>query len=256
MDSSKEQGGQGEGNMSISDIWKEVGQWLIDEKRETFLVEVSDKLRNNGMPFIELSSWLVRNASQEARAKAALNLADYYAGIGDLGLAKIYIAMAANKKIPDDDVLRVEVKILYAGGKRTLALDKLVQIRKIEKNDIEMLGNIIFDIRNPESSSVKKGIEFYEKALKESDWDAELYIRLADLLDASGRKSEAVSYYRIAHEKNPEDEWAMYRIGSRSSGDESEAMYGQLQNGESLLGRIATTELIGMNILEKVREVY
>ncbi|UCH81502.1 MAG: tetratricopeptide repeat protein [Nitrospiraceae bacterium] len=256
LESGKDDDGQQKDKMSVSDIWKEVGQWLIDEKRESFLVDVSDKLRNNGLLFLELSSWLVKNASQETKAVAALNLADYYADIGEISLAKIYIAMAVNKKIPDDDVLRTEVKILNASGKRKLAIDKLVQMRNIQDRDIEMLGNIIFNIRNPESATVKKGIEFYEKVVSKSDWNAEVYTRLADLMDASGRTSDAIKYYRIAHEKNPEDEWTMYRIGRWSTGDESEKMYSQLQDNESLLGRVAKTELTGMNILNKIHEVY
>jgi len=242
--------------MNVADIWKEVGQWLVDEKREKFLVTVSESLRNYGMPFIELSEWLVKNASQGSKGRAALNLADYYAGIGELSMAKIYISMAINKQLPADDVLRVEVKILSAGGKRKMAIDKLVQIREIEKEDIEMLGNIIFDIHNPNSKTVQKGIKFYEKILAKSDWDADLYISLADILDASDRGQEAAEYYRIAHNKNPDDEWAIYRIGRWSSENESERMFTMLQDGDSLLSRVAKTELAGMNILNKVNEVF
>ena len=242
--------------MNVADIWKEVGQWLVDEKREKFLITVSESLRNYGMPFIELSEWLIKNASQESKGKAALNLADYYAGIGENSLAKIYIAMAMNKKLPADDVLRVEVKILNASGKRKMAIDKLVQMENILKEDVVMLGNIIFDIHNPESETVQKGIDFYKKILATTDWDADVYIRLADILDASGRVTEAIEYYRIAHNKNPDDEWAIYRIGRWSDRNESEKMFSILQNGDSLLSRIAKTELTGMNILSKVNEVY
>ncbi len=242
--------------MHVADIWKEVGQWLVHEKREEFLVTVSESLRNYRMPFIELSEWLIQNASQGSRGRVALNLADYYAGIGEISMAKMYITMAMNKQLPADDVLRVEVKILSASGKRKMALDKLVEIEHIGKEDVVMLGNIMFDIRNPNSITVQKGIEFYKKVLAESDWDADAYIRLADILDASGRGSEAAEYYRIAHKKNPEDEWAIYRIGRWSDRDESEKMFSILQNGDSLISRFAKTELTRINIVNKVNEVY
>jgi tetratricopeptide (TPR) repeat protein len=137
-----------------------------------------------------------------------------------------------------------------------MAMDKLVEIEHIEKDDIVMLGNIMFDIRNPESATVQKGIEFYKKVLDESDWDADAYIRLADILDASGRGSEAAKYYRIAYTKNPEDEWAIYRIGRWSDRNESEKMFSILQNGDSLLSRVAKTELTRINIINKVNEVF
>ena len=119
-----------------------------------------------------------------------------------------------------------------------------------------MLGNIMFDIRNPKSETVQKGIEFYKKVLAASDWDADVYIRLADILDASGRGSEAAEYYRIAHKKNPGDEWAMYRIGRWSGRDESEKMFSILQNGDSLISRFAKTELSRINIVNKINEVF
>jgi len=242
--------------MHVVDIWKEVGQWLVDEKREEFLVKVSEKLRNYGMPFIELSGWLIKNASQGSKGRVALNLADYYAGIGEISMAKMYIAKALNKNLPADDVLRVEVKILSASGKRKMAIEKLVQIKDIKNEDLMMLGNIIFDIHNPESETVQKGIDFYKDVLVKSDWDANVYIRLADILDAAGRGSEAMEYYRIAHNKNPDDEWAIYRIGRWSGRNESEKMFSMLQNGDSLLSRAAKTEMTRINILNKVNEVF
>ena len=256
LDSPHETDKEDTNKMNVAEIWKEVGQWLVDEKREKFLVSVSEKLRNYGMPFIELSGWIIKNASHGARGTVALNLADYYAGIGEISMAKLYLAMAINKKLPADDVLRVEVKILSASGKRKMAMDKLVQIKNIGKEDIVMLGNVMFDIRNPKSKTVQKGIEFYKKVLAKSDWDADAYIRLADILDMSGRGSEAMEYYRIALKKDPDNEWAIYRIGRWSDRNESKEMFSMLQNGDSLLSRIAKTELTGMNILNKVREVY
>ncbi len=244
------------GRMNIADIWKEVGPWLVDEKREAFLVQVSERLRNYGMPFIDLSGWLIKNASQGSRGRVALNLADYYAGIGEMNMANMYITMAMNKQLPSDDLLRVEVKILHGTGKLEKAMDRLVRIEHIKTEDVLMLGHILSDIHDPASETLRRGIDFYKEVLNNDDWGADTYISLGDILDASGRRTEAVKYYRIAHKKDPDDEWTIYRIGRSTGREESEKMYTMLQGGDSLLSRVAETELTGIHILNKVNEVY
>ncbi|GBD96507.1 MAG TPA: tetratricopeptide repeat protein [Nitrospirae bacterium] len=257
---------EGNGNeVEFVSLWNEVGPLLIDETREEFLVMVAQKLRYEGRPFLTLSSWLVEHGTYRAKVKAAVDLADYYAGIGNIGMSRKYISIAnlANAvstakefKESKDDILRVEAKIKYAMGDQKAAFEKIRAIRKFRESDLEQLGNIISRISSPDSKDMKEAVAFYEKKLNESVWDADYYIKLADILYLNNEKNRSLKYYRIAYQKNPADEWAAYRLGQGAGMPESKNMFSRLQEGDTMLSRLAKTRLFEMDLMNKVKEVY
>lgn len=244
------------GGLTFVTLWNDVGQWLVDETREEFLLKVVKRLRHEGKPFIDLCSWLVENGSQHARGKAAADLADYYIGTGNAEISRDYINIAKDSKESGDAVLRVEARVLHMEGNQTAALKQIIMIKEIEKSDLDLLGNIISGINDPGSKEVQKAIAFYEKALNESDGDAENYAALADILYANNDRSKSLKYYRIAKEKSPDNEWVMYRVARDAGMPEAEDILNRLQKGDNLYGRLAKSKLTEMALLNKVKEMY
>ncbi|HBH60530.1 MAG TPA: hypothetical protein DDX85_02060 [Nitrospiraceae bacterium] len=249
-------GNSSQDGMAFVTLWNDVGQWLVDETREEFLLKVARRLRHEGKPFIDLCSWLVEHASEHARGKAAIDLADYYAGIGNTAMSRDYINIAKDARETGDAALRVEAKILHSEGERIAALKQIMMIKEIENSDLVLLDNIISGIHDPGIREVQKAIAFYEKTINESSWDAENYIHLADMLYANDERSKALKYYRIAYKMNPENEWVMYRLIQDADTPEAEDMFSRLQQGDNLYGRLAKSKQMEMSLMNKIREVY
>jgi tetratricopeptide (TPR) repeat protein len=237
-------------------LWSEVGQWLVDGTREEFLLKVVKRLRHEGKPFVDLCSWLVENASENVRGKAAVDLADYYSGIGNADMSREYIDVAKSTRETGDTVLRVEAKILRSEGEQTAALQQIMMIKEIEKGDLLLLGNIISDIDDSEMKDVQRAIAFYENKLNGADWDAEAYIDFADILYATDDTNKSLKYYRIAGEKSPENEWVMYRLARDTAMPGSEDILNRLQKGDNLFARLAKSKLMEMSLMNRVKEVY
>ena len=244
----------GSDDVQFLTLWNEVGQWLIDETREEFLLKVSEILRYEGKPFLELASWLVENGSKNARMIAAIDLADYYIGIGNVEHARKYMNRVYKARVSNDASLRVEAKILRSTGNYKQALKKIMLIKKPEDVDLDAVGNIISGLKKSEERL--KAVAFYERVLNSSDWDAKKYNRIADILYTNDEKGKALKYYRIAYEKKPEDEWTAYRIGHDGSMNESKEIFGRMEKGDTLLSRLAKTRLIEIDLINKVKEVY
>ncbi len=245
-----------ESDLKLVDLWNQVGQWLIDESREDFLVTVAGKLRNEGKPFIDLCLWLVANGSQHAKGTAAVALADYNIGIGNNEMSKKYIAIAKESEKSGDDVLRVEARIYLSEDRKEAALKKILMIKNIEKEDLGQLAGIISDLRQRGSVKVKDALVFYEGALKKSDGNAEDYTNLADILYSMGERGKALEYYKLAYARQPDDEWAMYRVGRDASNPESRDILDRLQNGDTLFGRLAKSKLMEITLQSRVQEVF
>lgn len=237
-------------------LWNDVGQWLVDDTREVFLLKVAKRLRHEGKPFIDLCTWLVENASEGTRGIAAIDLADYYSGIGNTAISREYINIAKDSGESGDAALRVEAKILHSEGEETAAIKKILMIKEIEKSDLVLLGNVISGIKDPGMKEVEKAVAFYEKTLNESSWDAVNYIQLADIFYVRGDGDKAVKYYRMAYKIKPDNQWVMYRLGRDTDMPEAADMFSRLQKGDSLYGRLAKTRLMEISLMNKVKEVY
>ncbi|MBI5409574.1 MAG: tetratricopeptide repeat protein [Nitrospirae bacterium] len=246
------------GTIRFTDLWKEVGQWMLDPAREEFLLKIAKRLKPEGRPFLELCSWLVENTSGKARTRAALELADYYVGMGNIPAAGQYIAIFKDSKTREagDDVLRIEARIKQANGEIEQALKNLMQVKEFEHKDFQLLGKIINDLKASQSRNAQTAVSLYEKMIKKYDGEAEDYIILADIYYENEKDEKALEYYKAAYEKDPGDEWAMYRIGSIEGPADENEMLDKLQKGDTLLGRLAKTKLKGISIFNKIDEVY
>jgi hypothetical protein len=222
---------------------------------------MAKSLKPEGKPFLQLCSWLVENTSGHVRQTAALDLADYYAGLEDIRLAEKYITVVkeTNRELKakqsNDSVLRIEAKINQGNKNTDQALKNIMAIKEFEKGDFKLLGKIISDLKQSGSHNVHQATALYEKMINKYDGEADDYVRLADILYDTDEES-ALDYYRTAHEKNPEDEWTIYRIGLIVDMPETSNMLGQLQKGDNLLNRMAKTKLMEINLLNKINEVY
>ncbi len=241
-------------NIAFITLWREVGQWLIDERRADFLIQVSEKLRSEGQSFLTLSTWLVENAPKKVRTRAAIDLADYFIGIGNVEETRKYMDIAKRADSKSDALLRVEAKVLYSDGEYRRALGKLMSIGKFEARDLDQVGNLITKLGT--ASERLEAVAFYETILNSNDWAADSYNRMGDILLTNDEKSKALKYYKIALKKSPEDEWAAYRVGNDGEAQESKKMFDQLKTSDSMLGRLARTKIMEIDLLNKVKEVY
>jgi len=247
---------EGSDEMTFLELWKEVDMWLMDESREEFLLRIARRLRYEGKPFITLSRWLIENGSSKARVKAAVALADYYIGIGKIALAEAFMTRAIDIEKPDDDALRVKAKILRAKEDYMSAVQTISRIKNFGNEDLTFTGSILLDMDNTKSAQKDEAITFYENKLNASEWDADHYVMLADILYKNKSLAKALKYYRIAYKINPDDEWILYRIGRNESGQQSEKLFERLDKGGTMLGRLSKSKLLEINLLNKVREVY
>jgi len=242
--------------MNFLEIWNEMGKWLLEESREEFLLRMAKRLRYEGEPFIKLSVWLIEHGSSKARVKASVGLADYFISIGKIGMAEAYMTRAVDIEKPDDEALRVKAKILRAKSEYMNAVRTVESIKNFGKEDLMFTGTVLLDMDNAKSAQTDKVIAFYESRLNSGEWDADHYVRIADILYKNNEKGKALEYYRKAYALNPDDEWISYRIGRAESGTESKELYSKLDKGGSMLGRLAKSKLMEINLLNKVREVY
>ncbi|RJQ22409.1 MAG: hypothetical protein C4560_02470 [Nitrospiraceae bacterium] len=246
------------GDVRFTDLWREFGQWMLDGSREEFLMKIARRLKPEGKPFIDLCSWLVENTQGKAKTAAAIELAEYYAGLDRMQQAEKYLGMVRDSKVREtgDDVFRLEAKINQAAKNTDLAFRNLAAIKEFESGDFKLLGRVITGMKEAQSDNVQKAVALYEKMINKFDADAGDYVRLADIYYDYEKDDKALAYYRAAYEKNPGDEWAMYRIGSIVGTPETNEMFGKLQKGDTLISRLAKTKLRGMNILNRIDEVY
>jgi len=250
-----------EGELRFMDLWREVGQWMLDESRGEFLLKMAKSLKPEGKPFVQLCAWLAENGSGKVKVTAALDLADYYAGIEDLQLAEKYftIVKETNKELEvtksNDSVLRIEAKIDEGHKNVERALKNIMAVNEFDKRDYKLLGEIIADLKQNGSNNIKQAVTFYEKMINKFDGEAEDYVRLADIMYDTDEE-KALTYYRTAYEKNPQDKWTIYRIGLIVDMPETSKMLSKLQNGDDLLSRFAKTKLMEIDLLNRINEVY
>jgi len=133
------------------------------------------------------------------------------------------------------------------------AIKTMKKIRRFREVDFQILGNILYDMLDVQAQGLEEGISLYREALKKGDWGADAYTRIADILYALDRRKEASQYIKIAYQKNPSDEWLIYRIaGIRQRGD----LYTRLQGGNSLIAKVAKTKILELRLIKKMEEVF
>lgn len=233
------------------DLWKSVGVWLLDSSREKFLLDISETLKGNSRLFLKVTQYLSKHGSVQAKTGSLAMLATYYAETGDTASAGEYLRKLRAMKVNDDELARIESRIAYAGKDLRTASEKILKIKKLQKDDIVFLGKALGSVSNNKQALAK-----YEKALKETDADAGLYIRLADIYYDTGRKKEALEHYRLALKKDPANEWGLYRTSLLSDSAGTEDMLRKTAKGRSSLDNMSNALLKEIEINKKLTEIF
>lgn len=239
-------------------IWKSVGSWLIDASREQFLLNSAHKLKNSATSFIKVYQYLARHGSDAAKLRSYILLAMFYVELGDIGKGNEYLGKIKGMKGSGDDVLRIEAMLAYAQRDSASAYEKIASIKNFNANDIKILKNTLLSARD-----FKKAVTIYESALKKVDQeaqDAEANIFLADSHYKAGNKKEAINYYKKSLEIDPNNEWALYRIGilldSQSEDQEAASMLKRISRSGSVISGLAEAILREKDISKSLGGIF
>lgn len=238
-------------------LWKLVGHWLLDPARSETLLSIAKGLRPEGAPFVKLGRWLLKYGTESVKDQMRLELADFYADLGDAAIASKYLkeVKAAGK---NDAVLRVNAKIYRMNAENKKAAETVLSIREARQEDIEILSDMPDEIKN-----IQRAAAFYEKQGK-PDERAGAYIKLADKFYKIGRKSDALKYYRIAVPAvkaegaaiTEDMEWALYRTAALSEDKEDYEALKSIKGRNDRLGRLAEARFKEADIAERLKKVF
>lgn len=242
----------------ILKLWKSIGNWLLDPSRSDSLIRISNGLRPTGKPFIDISKWLLKYGTEEAKLKSRIALADFYADIGDASSAREYLNSIENQGISkNDEALRVKAKVNFLNGDYQRAADAILSIKGIKESDINLLSEVISTVKYN-----RRAVEFYENAVNRLNAPVKAYIRLADILYDTGRKADAMKYYTsiisMKQTEISEEEmiWVNYRLSILSKGKDSDEAMGRATRGNSIVSRFAKVGLKEANIKEKLERLF
>lgn len=235
-------------------LWKTAGNWLLEPARSESLLKIARKLKPEGTPFLNLCKWLLRYGADNVKMQIRLELADFYAGLGNAELASKYL-QEVKARGDNDEVARLRARIYRLNAEAIKAAETLMAIRKIERSEVDMLSDMQREIRTS-----RKAVNFYEKAINKAGGSAVEYIKLADLLYEAEGKREALKYYRTAVSMiktedaalSKEKAWALYRISALSDSKESFEALKSLPKGDEVLERFAAARLKDMELSEKL----
>jgi len=227
-------------------LWKTGGPMLLDSSREKFLLEVADDLKSAGKPYLDLMQYLAKYGTEAARTKSTAALVEVYAENKDLVRAAEYLKKLKSMKNTAEEMNRLEGRLAFLKRDYKTASEKLLQLKKMQSADIAMLGDIVAATRD-----YPRAIAQYEKAVRESGGDAQSYARLGDIMHELGRRKDALAYYRLVISKDPNHDWALYRIGTLSEGTEAEEALKKLSGQDPRLARLAEARLMELDLMKK-----
>ncbi|MFN3395586.1 MAG: tetratricopeptide repeat protein [Thermodesulfovibrionales bacterium] len=198
-------------------LWDSIGHWLLEPSRSEKLIKVAEALRGTGAPFVKLITWLKKYGDNNAREKAGLLLASFYADYGDSIRAEESLKSLKTKAVSkSDDVYRIRSKVSLLNGNLKDAINSFLSIREFNSEDINLIASMIDSVRHKNSNDLKRLLDRYERLIDKGDTAD--HVRLADVLYSLSRKDDALLYYRkvISEKKGPvndaDRDWASYRI--------------------------------------------
>ncbi|MEW6720211.1 MAG: tetratricopeptide repeat protein [Thermodesulfobacteriota bacterium] len=199
--------GREKGAAHLAALWNAGGRWLLDSTREPALVAIAEALRGSGKPYQDLVRWLSRYGSAPVRPKYLVARSRLHAEAGDVAGLRECLQGLRSLRATGDDVSRAEAYLRYAEKDYPGAADALLSMRRLEEDDLSLLGDVL-----PYAEELKKAIAAVEAGIARSGAPARVLGRLADILHDEGRRTESIRYYRMAAEKDPENEWPFYRL--------------------------------------------
>jgi tetratricopeptide (TPR) repeat protein len=238
-------------------VWNLTGHWLLDSSRTASIVRVARGLRSTGKPYLDICKWLIRNGTEDGKSQGRLLLADFYADMGDGGMALQYAKRARIKKM-DDEAYRIFARVYTVGNEYKQAADALLKIKEFREQDVLLLINATRSLQDRD-----KALSFCKALLDKPGWSSTAYVRLADLLFDLGKKQDALVYYQTAASLKlngqgstaqalADIEWANYRVSLLSSKAKSMDALVKIQKRKTAMGRFAGAELKGATISERV----
>lgn len=240
------------------ELWKLVGHWLLYPARSEALLRIAKGLRQEGTPFLKLSKWLLKYGTESAKNQTRMELADFYADLGDAATASKHLKeiKLAGK---NDEILRINAKIYRLNAENKKASETILSIRDTRQEDIEVLSDMPEGIKN-----IQRAAAFYEKQQGKPDGRAGAYIKLADNFYRIGRKSDALKYYKIAVPVpkgegtviTDDMEWALYRVAALSEGKEALESLKSIKDRNDRLGRLAGARLKEADLTERIKKVF
>ncbi len=221
-------------------LWNTCKRFFMKPSNSEFLVKILDGLRENQMPFLELSKWLAENAQGRAKRKGSLYMAEFFTEMGDKTQALKYIAEYLNEE--DDRVLRIKAKILKLDHRYYEAFKTLQSISDIKREDLALLSSTLNRLKDK-----REVLDFYEASLKKTEASQEEYITLADALYQTNRPTDALRYYRIASSIENESKIS----GVANDRDWANYMLSKLTGEKEPISKIEQTK----GIMKQIREV-
>lgn len=227
-------------------LWKTAGPMLLDSSREQFLLGIAGDLKDSGRPFLDLMQYLAKYGTETGKTKSTAALVEIYAEKGDLRKADEYLKKMKSMKNSAEEIMRLEARLAFLNRDYKTASEKLVQLKRLQSADMAMLGRIVAATRDYPRATAR-----YEKAVRELGGDAESYAQLGDIMYELGRRKDALDYYRLVIGKNPDHDWAHYRVGSLADGPEAEEALKKLTGRDPMLMRLAEARRMELELTKK-----
>lgn len=222
----------------VPTVWEAVGRHFLHPSREPFLLTMAEALKNSGRPYRALLQWLVQNGSESVRRQSRLALVRYAIDQGHWKEAETDLRGLAAWKVPQDDVLRLQARLHQARGDYPKAARSLLAIKKMETPDLALLQESL--LYGGEEEAILRTLE---KNAHRLGGNAPIFLRLADSYWNKGKKREALIYYRKVLEIDPLNQWALFRVGTSTDGEEGISLLSKLKEQNSLEGRLAAAYL-------------
>ncbi len=232
------------------ELWQSMGKWMFDGSREQTLLKAAEALENKGILFFEIYLWLSKYGSKDAKILSISAIFNFYADIGDANKAEEYIKMLKGMKASGDDIKRMEARMHFIKENGDSSAELLLSIKNLSSEDLDLLGKTLAAAKD-----IKKAIVVYERALKNVGSDSWAYIRLADILYEQGRTTEALNYYKLAMDRDPSNEWVLYRVSAIGNIDNEDNSLGKIRN-DPILVKMSNIRLRELDINRKTMEIF
>ncbi len=233
------------------DTWKSISLLLFDREREKSLLTMAEGLKDTTIEYVEVNLWLSDNGSNETRLTALNNLANFYADIGDNDAAETYIKKLQKEEGKTDNNLSLKAKVLYDKRDLPSTVVTVSSIKEMESHDLDIYLSSITS-----KKEAGRALNLFKKVLKEQDPDVDTIIRFADILHKHGKKRDSLKFYRAALKKDPENDWALYRIGGLTGKKEDKDILEKMTGDNDSFSNFAGTKLEELRIREKMAEVF
>ncbi|KWT85146.1 tetratricopeptide repeat protein [Candidatus Magnetominusculus xianensis] len=235
----------------FTSLWKDYGKTFFNPYYEKLVLKAADILKTSGgKPYIEVLDWILHNSSDLERQNALYELSQLYADKGDKATAVKYLGQLKKYKVPTDDILRSEAQVLYDNQDLKGVYERLTAIRHFTKYDLQMFRDSIAFAPDKE-----KAMAFYAQAVKNLGGNSEDDMNIAEHLLQTGKKDEAVNYYRQALSKDPSNEWALYRTGTILNDTEGKEALKKLSVGSSQLSKFARSVIQGESVSKRLDDI-